>query len=455
MAVGTRAGPELARDRRVTLSQPRSQPTVDRQADGAAMARWPRDADILALTYYVLTAAVLFAAGYPLWRVASIGVPALALQAQQRGFRGKDPKTCANADSERMAWGAVFSQAGVLASSLLAVAVTGAIESPLLVTLFTPYISALLVAGDHPATRALLVATGLAACGLAALPRAWAGPELTSSLHAALVVLSVFGVGALLAPFHAAVRKVHEDLARTREAMASETLARARSLEQVGTKLAHELKNPLSAIKALVQLVVRDGREAASQERLQVAEKEIARMQQILTEYLSFSRPLQEVRPEPIELGPFVADTVLVLSAHADQRRVRLTSHGHAAVQADPRLLRDAVLNLVANAIEATPPGGEVDVEVRARGDVAGAEIIVRDSGPGMPPDVLTRVGTPFFTTREDRTGLGVVLARSALVQHGGSLRYDSKLGRGTTATVTLPEHLPGRRVDGVRAAGG
>jgi len=428
---------------------------VNRQANGTAQARWPRDTDVLPLAYYLLSSAVLLAVRYPAWRVASFGVPALALQAQQLGFHKHDAKSCANADAERTAWGAFLSQAGVFASILLPVAVTGGIDSPLFVTVFAPYISALLVAGDHAATRALLAATGLAACGLAALPRAWAGPELPAWLHAALVVLSVFGIGALLAPFHASVRKVREDLARTREEMASETLARARSLEQVGTKLAHELKNPLAAIKALVQLVVRDTSETPSQERLQVVEREIARVQQILSEYLSFSRPLQEVRPEPVELGPLVADAVLVLSARADQGRVRLTSHGHAAVEADPRVLRGAVLNLVANAIEATPPGGEVDVEVRSSVDVEGADIVVRDSGPGMPPDVLMRLGTSFFTTRKGGTGLGIVLARSAVAQHGGSLRYDSEVGRGTTATVTLPLHLQGRRVDGVRAAGG
>jgi signal transduction histidine kinase len=299
----------------------------------------------------------------------------------------------------------------------------------------------------------LLAATGLAVCGLAALPRGWSGPELPRALHAVVVVLSVIGVGALLAPFHSAMRKVRDDLARAREEMASEALARARCLEQVGTKVAHELKNPLSAVKALVQLVVRDTAETASQERLQVIEKEIARMQHILGDYLSFNRPLQEARPEHVELGPLVADTLLLLSAHADQRRVRLTSQGQASVHADPRRVKDAVLNLVANAVEATAPGGEVDVEVRAGGDAA--EIVVRDRGRGMPPETLGRLGTPFFTTREDGTGLGVVLARSAVAQHGGSLRYESVPGQGTTAIVTLPVHPPARYGDVTRAAGG
>ena len=93
--------------------------------------------------------------------------------------------------------------------------------------------------------------------------------------------------------------------------------------------------------------------------------------------------------------------------------------------------------DLVANAIEATPPGGEVVVEVRP--SAGRAEIMVRDTGRGMPPETLRRLGTPFFSTREGGTGLGVVLARSAIALHGGSLDYESEPGRGTTARATLP----------------
>lgn len=119
-------------------------------------------------------------------------------------------------------------------------------------------------------------------------------------------------------------------------------------------------------------------------------------------------------------------------------------------VEADPRRLTEALLNLVANAIEATPPGGEVVVEVRPAGDQA--EIVVRDTGRGMPADTLKRIGTPFFTTRDDGTGLGVVLARSVIAQHGGSLRYESEPGRGTRVKVTLPRATRGA-CDGARAA--
>jgi signal transduction histidine kinase len=175
-------------------------------------------------------------------------------------------------------------------------------------------------------------------------------------------------------------------------------------------------------------------------------------MQEILQNHLSFTRPLQVVRPTRVDLGPLVSETLVVLSARADDARVRLYARGDATLEADPRRLKEALLNLVANAIEATPPGGEVEVDVRPAGD--STEIVVRDTGRGMPAETLKRIGTPFFTTRDDGTGLGVVLARSVIAQHGGSLRYESEPGRGTRVRVTLPRVAMGAR-DAARPAGG
>jgi signal transduction histidine kinase len=223
--------------------------------------------------------------------------------------------------------------------------------------------------------------------------------------------------------------------------------AGAADLEQLGMKFAHELKNPLTGVKALVQLGLRNPAETPSHDRLAVVEREVTRMQEILQRYLSFTRQAQELTQSRIDLGPFVSDALLGLSAWAAEARVQLISYGDATIDGDPRALKEALVNLVANGIEATSPGGAVVVEVRASGD--GAEIVIRDTGRGMPPEMLARVGTPFFTTREDGTGLGVVLARSVFAQHGGSLRYESEPGRGTTVRATLP----GRLVGGASAA--
>lgn len=206
---------------------------------------------------------------------------------------------------------------------------------------------------------------------------------------------------------------------------------------EMSVKVAHELKNPLTGMKALVQLGLRNPTESSSHVRLAILEKELARMQEILTRFVSVARPLDEMSLARVELGPLVSETLLLLSAQATDARVRLLARGDATVEADPRRLREALLNLVANALEATSPGGEVVVEIHASGGPA--EIAVHDTGRGMPPETLQRLGTPFFTTRQNGTGLGVVLARSVFALHGGSLVYRSEPGKGTTVTATLP----------------
>jgi signal transduction histidine kinase len=212
---------------------------------------------------------------------------------------------------------------------------------------------------------------------------------------------------------------------------------------ETGVEVAHELKNPLSAVKALVQLGLRNPAERASHERLAVVEREVTRMEEIVRACLSSRRPLEQVEPERVCLASLVSEALGALSGRAAGAGVHLASWGDAEVLGDPRRLREAVLNLVSNAIEATPPGGAVVVEVRpGRDEAAGGrevELVVHDTGRGMPEETLRRVGTPFFTTRAEGNGLGVALARSALSLHGGYLRYESEPGKGTTARATLP----------------
>jgi two-component system sensor histidine kinase HydH len=447
-------GPELAE--LSGMAAPVRSPSASVQPCGAAIGgrgarRWPRTEDLLALSYYVAVVAVLAAAGYPAWR---IGVVALAGAVQQLGVRScrrRDPKECVNADFERIARFVVVGQASFFAATFATAAVTGGARSPLLLPFVGAYFAAVAVVGDRRATRLLLAAIAAGTGALALLPSAWTGPALGGTSSGILAVLGVLGIAALLAPANAETRRKRDQVVRARVEMAADALARAQSLEQVGSKVAHELKNPLTGVKALVQLGLRNPAEAPSHERLEVVEREVTRMQEILQNYLSFTRPLQAARPRRVALGPLVSDTLVVLSARADEARVRLYAVGDATLEADPRRLKEALMNLVANAIEATPPGGEVVVEVRAAGDTA--EIVVRDTGRGMPAETLRRIGTPFFTTREDGTGLGVVLARSVIAQHGGSLRYDSEPGRGTSVSVMLPRAARGA-FDGAGAAG-
>ncbi len=383
----------------------------------------------------------LWRAGYPEWRTAAIAALfaanwvrnlvfkhlVLPVQAMEKALPCTGPTTAA--------W-----LIG-LASQFVVVGLSGGLRSPFLVATMGPLSSMLVKFGWSRQTRNALLVMVSGAAALFLLPNAWFGPQVAAPWFARLAGLTLFAAIFLQSSYLIAMTRAlsisHERGGRARERMAQEALARARELEQLSAQLSHELKNPLGAIKALVQLSRRDGCDAPARERLEVAENEIERMNGILQEYLSFSRPLDRLRTERLSLGALADEVLELLEAQASASGVTLRRWGESEVEADPRRLREAIFNLVANAIDATPPGGIVEVGVIRRG--GRAEVLVSDSGRGMPREVLERVGTPFFTTREQGTGLGVAMARAAFSQHGGSLEYRSEEGRGTTVTGTLP----------------
>lgn len=336
-----------------------------------------------------------------------------------------------------------------------AVACTGGLHSPLLVILVTITPSLVLSGGWSWRSRVHVLVIVIAAFIMAVAPEAWFGPPIAPRTFAAVAALGLAAGALLLTRYVGFLARTLEeavwDTLDAREQFAAQALARSRELEQLGARLSHELKNPLAAIKALAQIWSRAADDPEEREQLRTIVSEADRMRRVLEEYLSFSRPLEKLRLEGVSLGKLARDVVAVLAGRADEARVAMRASGDAEAAADPRRLKEALLNLVANALEATPPGGCVDVTVSAEGDVA--RIVVADTGAGMPPDVLNRIGTAFFTTRESGTGLGVLLARAVLTQHGGSLAYESAPGVGTTAVATLPATRPERSDARVEAA--
>ena len=326
------------------------------------------------------------------------------------------------------------------------VALTGGLHSPLTPSLIMSVIFALLFFGPHAVTARITMLLAVLCVVVAVLPTTVIGPSLAATPHA---IAMLIGLAWLLFSLHFAVR--HLSIASAAAAMAIEDLresrvidaqAQTRRLRSVGSKVAHELKNPLAAIKGLVQLVDRAPESERTHDRLAVVHSEIARMETILREYLSFARPLEDLRPEAIDVADVLNDLASVVAGRIDHGRLTLTlDMAPTAIQADPRRLREAMLNLITNAIEATPAGGTIYVTTAPTQD--GAAIEVRDTGRGIADKHLSQLGTSFFTTRSDGTGLGVVLAQGVIAQHGGTIKYDSELGAGTRVLVTLPATPP------------
>ena len=337
-----------------------------------------------------------------------------------------------------------------------ALSLTGGLRSPLLPAILIPFSDLVIKNGWSRTAKGILILVAGSLLAMAVLPARWFGPDIGQPVYWIILLAILATAGAWHTRYALLLTRTVGDsacqLGRAREEMVIRALTRARELEQIGAKLSHELKNPLAAIKGLVQLSARAACDPDSREQLRVVAAEVDRMESILKEYLSFSRPLEALQPQSVALGTLADEVISAMDARAASAGVVLRRRGDATIEADPRRLKDALFNLVGNAVEATPEGGRVEVEIHE--SERAARIAVRDSGRGMPPEVLERLGTPFFTTRDEGTGLGVVVARAAFAQHGGSLVYASEPGQGTTATGTLPLRYAHRSDDGAAAAG-
>lgn len=379
---------------------------------------------------------VFIDAGYPTWRAfGAAGVFVAFALAQQFWLRSS---------LDAQSFDRVFIGINLSAQTMvtLIVGLTGGLQSPAVPNLLLPSVISLLFFGPHAVSRWIAFASALLIVAMGLLPEAVVGPTLPFSHYAVALgvglIWNLFLLHTMVGKMTRAASKAGQSMACMREDRLSDAEAQLRRLQSVGAKVAHELKNPLASIKGLCQLVARTPESERTQERLAVVASEISRMETILHEYLSFSRPLEDLRPESLDVSAIARDVLDVLAGRADQAGITMTLDGGAtAVHGDSRRLKEALLNLVANAIEATPSGGTVALRLRNGGGAVVLE--VRDSGRGIAPEDLERIGTPFFTTRSKGTGLGVVLAQGVIQQHGGTLGYTSALGQGTVATITLP----------------
>ncbi|HEX9186302.1 MAG TPA: ATP-binding protein [Vicinamibacteria bacterium] len=216
-------------------------------------------------------------------------------------------------------------------------------------------------------------------------------------------------------------------------------------VEAIAAGIAHEVRNPLNALQINLGILEQEISEIVPDRRSHVFEVigkiagELRSLDNFVTEFLRFARPPRPAL-EPVAVRPLLANLVTFIGPECARKRVSLAltvGGGPETVSADPFQLKHAVLNLVLNALQATPPGGAIAIETG--GDDRALEVRVRDSGEGMSEGVLPRAFDAFFTTREGGTGLGLPIARRIVEAHGGTLDLQSREGEGTLATLSLP----------------
>ena len=233
--------------------------------------------------------------------------------------------------------------------------------------------------------------------------------------------------------------------------------ARAERLEAVAelsASLAHEIKNPLASIRSAVEQLARSPRTTVDERTLaELIVRESDRLSRLLSEFLDFAR-VRVARVEPVDLAAVARGAASLAAAHPDRpHNVEVVCAGMTddmVVDGDEDLLHRAVFNLALNAVQASPQGGRVRVELAPLSmdqvpagvsfDLGGIALRVSDDGPGIPLEIRDRLFDPFFTTKPGGSGLGLSIVHRAIEAHSGFVFVDSD-DRGTRVTVLLPSH--------------
>lgn len=269
--------------------------------------------------------------------------------------------------------------------------------------------------------------------------------EHLARLQPVLYALLAAGFGLAIFLITAIYRRVVERLHfRLYESNTENKLAH---LGHLSAWLAHEIKQPLTAINAwLWTLQKRVKKEMPEHMGTDAIRKEINRLDQIVKDFLRFTQPaapkLVAVKAEPV-----LREVLDLLGPQLERKGIRLSldSRVDASFSADPQQLKQVLINLITNAAESIDNVGTITVRTRRdyaplNGRAADAILIeVEDTGTGIPPEVQERLFDPFFSTKEEGTGLGLPIARKIIDAHGGALEFKTALDEGTTFRIVLP----------------
>lgn len=234
--------------------------------------------------------------------------------------------------------------------------------------------------------------------------------------------------------------------ASQREMLRAEQLA---AVGQLAAGLAHELRNPLTAMKTLVQAAREQGPAATLDGRdLEILEEEIGRLNGSIQLLLDFARP-PRLEQHRFPLGDMIRRTIRFVTPQAEMQRVGIACREGAdlpEIDGDPSQLRQVFLNLLLNALEALPDGGLIEVEADVETTSAStpqAVLRIADTGPGLPPHLGERIFDPFVSSKETGTGLGLSICRRIVEEHGGTITAENRPTGGAVFTIRLP--LPKR----------
>ncbi len=291
-----------------------------------------------------------------------------------------------------------------------------------------------------------LTMAALSAVGVLALaPRQALATSLLESITLALLACCVAAMTGRERRLRRHFQQIADQLSTVYEKVQAnfEGMKRAERLSAIGqlsAGLAHEIRNPLASISGAAAILARSQNLDQKNARcLEIITSECERLNGLLTNFLNFARP-RPPRLQTVYLEPVLGNVLELASHGARGKTVRFEKKVQADVQpveCDPEQLEQVLLNLMINAMEASPEGGTVTLSAAAEnGRIA---ISVVDDGEGVAPAHIDRLFDPFFTTKEHGTGLGLPVAHQIVRQMGGSLLAQANTGHGMTFSVVLP----------------
>jgi len=238
------------------------------------------------------------------------------------------------------------------------------------------------------------------------------------------------------------VTDISDRVALQRAARQADKLA---ALGTLSAGIAHEINNPIGIITSRVEVMLleAEGEDLSSELRkdLDVILRHARRVATITQGLLSFARQSSGVRTA-VNLNRVVEEILQLVQKDMDQARVRVVLQRDESlpeIVADANAIGQVLLNLLTNARRAIESGGEIFIETRHDPEARAVRLIVRDTGSGIAPEILSKIFDPFFTTKPDGTGLGLSVSHGIIHDHQGSVDVQSEPGKGTTFTVTLP----------------
>jgi signal transduction histidine kinase len=220
-----------------------------------------------------------------------------------------------------------------------------------------------------------------------------------------------------------------------------------RSLEELSASIAHEIRNPITAAKSLVQQMGEDPGSAQNVDYAKVAIEELDRVERSVAHLLRYARE-EDVRMRDVRLADLVHSALESFRDRFVEQRVELVTDvaSDFVLRGDPEKLRRVMINLIGNALDALEESGTRDprIEVMAGENLARSEcwLRVRDNGPGIDPATLQKIFSPFYTSKSSGTGLGLAISKKVVDAHGGSIEASSQPGSGAEFTITIPKHL-------------